>query len=149
MPRVDKDLTIAQLENILRARRDQLDALQRDRAKLQKQLDALDEKIRKMGGSVRGGITLNAAGRARNEQSLVGAMQAVLEKSGGKPMSVGDIVQGVMDTGYKSNSANFRGIVNQTRDHIAALELRFSVAEVDHSRDQGVSIRRLSVRIEG
>jgi hypothetical protein len=37
----------------------------------------------------------------------------VLGKTG-KPMNVGDIAAEVQRRGYKSNSANFRGIVNQT-----------------------------------
>ena len=40
-------------------------------------------------------------------------IEGVLSKTG-KPMGVGDIVDAVQKGGYKSNSANFRGIVNQT-----------------------------------
>jgi hypothetical protein len=32
----------------------------------------------------------------------------------GKPMRVGDITDAVHNAGYRSSSANFRGIVNQT-----------------------------------
>src|SRR3712207_8218784 len=35
-------------------------------------------------------------------------------REGGKTMSVGEIVEAVERSGYRSNSANFRGIVNQT-----------------------------------
>ena len=35
-------------------------------------------------------------------------------RSSGKAMRVGEIVDAVTSTGYRSNSANFRGIVNQT-----------------------------------
>jgi hypothetical protein len=33
---------------------------------------------------------------------------------GGKPMKVGDITDAAQKAGYRSNSANFRSIVNQT-----------------------------------
>ena len=36
----------------------------------------------------------------------------VLQKAG-EPMKVSDIADAVQSTGYRSNSANFRGIVNQ------------------------------------
>jgi len=52
-------------------------------------------------------------GRGRNEQSLVKMIEGVLGKTG-KPMNVGDIAAEVQRRGYKSNSANFRAIVNQT-----------------------------------
>jgi hypothetical protein len=45
--------------------------------------------------------------------SLVATLESVLAP--GKPMSVGEIVEAVQKRGYQSNSANFRGIVNQTQ----------------------------------
>ena len=39
--------------------------------------------------------------------------RTVLRKSG-KPMRVADIMNGALSDGYRSNSGNFRGIVNQT-----------------------------------
>ena len=35
-------------------------------------------------------------------------------RDNGKPMRVGEILEAVSATGYRSNSANFRGIINQT-----------------------------------
>jgi hypothetical protein len=60
-----------------------------------------------MGGS------RSRGGRVRNEKSLTALMGEILGKAG-KPMPVGDIVAKVQAAGYRSNSANFRGIVNQT-----------------------------------
>ena len=118
-PSASSGFTIAQLENMLVSRRSQLDTLGRDRARTLKQLAAIDDKIRKLGGGMRGtgtrgihAMTLTAGGRARNPKSLVGTMEEVLAK--GTPLSVSDIVQGVENTGYRSNSVNFRAIVNQT-----------------------------------
>jgi hypothetical protein len=106
------NLSLTQLERLLDRRRKDLAKLQRQRSKIQKRLDAIDTKIESIGGpfSGRGG---GRGSRARNSVSLQDAIHQILTKSGG-PMSVGDIVDKVEATGYKSNSANFRGIVNQT-----------------------------------
>jgi hypothetical protein len=103
-------MTITQLEGLLSSRRTRLNQLARDRKKAQAKLDAIDRQISQLSGRA-GGI--GGGGRARNEVSLVQAMQNVLGESG-KPMRVGDIVDAVMRSGYRSSSANFRGIVNQT-----------------------------------
>ena len=102
---------IPQLERILQDRRTELTRLERQRSELQRKLDGLDRQIVKLQGSLRGGRR-GAGGRARNSQSLVSVLESVL--GNGKPMKVGDIVDAVTSGGYRSNSANFRGIVNQT-----------------------------------
>jgi hypothetical protein len=105
-------LTIGELERMLQKRRSALDELTRERAKLQKRVDAVDTNIRSLsGGAAPSGFT--AGGRARNEMSLVEALRAVLSKAG-KPLKVGDIVDKVQASGYRSNAANFRALVNQT-----------------------------------
>ena len=109
MPRVasTNGLTLDQLEQMIRGRRVQLGKLQRQRVKLARKLDQMDERIRHLGGRGRPG------GRARNDQSLLVVIESVL-KGAGKPMKVGDITEAVGSRGYRSNSVNFRGIVNQT-----------------------------------
>lgn len=115
MPRLPSRFTIPQLESMLQARMGQLESLQKERNALQKQLDAIDDKIKNLGGSLRGmgGGGVSSGGRARNEKSLTETIAEVLEKVG-KPASVGEILDGVKASGYRSNSANFRGIINQT-----------------------------------
>lgn len=108
-PSLGAGLSISALENILRDRKNRLGKLLKQRRKAQKELDQIDRQIQKIGGSA-GGM---GGGRARNEQSLPDAIQAVLQKSG-KPMGVGDIVDGVQAAGYRSSSDHFRAIVNQT-----------------------------------
>jgi hypothetical protein len=116
MPRfaAGTNLSIQQLERILRARRTELQRLARRRAKLARQLARIDSQMRGLGGDVGGGMGGGGGGgRVRNEQSLVKMIEGVLAKAG-KPVNVGDIAAEVQRRGYKSNSANFRGIVNQT-----------------------------------
>jgi predicted RNase H-like nuclease (RuvC/YqgF family) len=113
-------LTIAQLERLLEERKATVVKLQKKRDGLQKKIDALDAQIAAAGG---GGATpvkppraaalsRTAGGRVRNEMSLGDAIAAVVAGKGA--MSVGDIMDAVTASGYRSGSKNFRGIVNQT-----------------------------------
>jgi len=107
-------VSTAQLERILDRRRREANKLKRERNKLRQKLSVLDRRLMMIdGASVRGSAGGGAGGRARNEHSLVESMEMVLSKAG-KPMRVGEIVESVLGTGYRTNSENFRGIVNQT-----------------------------------
>lgn len=127
------DLSISQLETILAQRQARYKELTASRDKVQKQLAAIDAEIAVLsgtrGGSAGSGQTPNgkrrgrppgsvnkatAAGRTRpkNESSLVETLAKVL--GDGKPLAVGEIVKGVLASGYKSSSPKFRAIVNQT-----------------------------------
>ena len=109
------NFNIAQLERALQERRSEITRLERQRSELQRKLDGLDRQIERLGGSIGGrrGGGGGRGSRARNEQSLVEVIESVMRGSG-KPMRVGEIVDGVQAGGYRSNSVNFRGIVNQT-----------------------------------
>jgi hypothetical protein len=100
------ELSIAQLEKILEKRRSKLSKLEKQRRKLQQELDELDSTILGLGGA--GG---RRNGRAHNAKSLPQTLVEVLTRHG--PTKVGDIVKAVLATGYKTNSDNFRSIVNQ------------------------------------
>ena len=114
MPRIaSAHLTISQLEQLLTGRRAELARLERMRSKMARKLSQLESRIVSLGGSARGGgAGRNGRGRARNEKSLNAVIQTVLGRSS-KPMGVGDIADAVRSAGYRTNSANFRGIVNQ------------------------------------
>jgi hypothetical protein len=107
------NMSIAQLEQMLAGRKAELNQKQKEHNRLSARLQQLEGEIRQLGGSAgrrggRGGGT-----RARNENSLLETLESVL-KSNGKPMKVGDIADAAQKSGYRSNSANFRSIVNQT-----------------------------------
>ena len=108
-------LTIASLKHMLDARESELAKLEKQRAKVAKELAHLDRSIERVGGSAAGRWKSRGRGvsRARNEQSLVEALTSVL-KDAGKPLGVGEILAAVRATGYHSSSDNFRGIINQT-----------------------------------
>ena len=100
-------LSISVLENMLQQRRSELGKLRKERSGLERELSKLDRRIESLGGGKARG------GRVRNEKSLSALLEETLSKAA-KPMQVGDIVAKVQAAGYRSNSANFRGIVNQT-----------------------------------
>jgi hypothetical protein len=133
-PKTNGALSISQLERLLESRRREAAELERERGKLVQRLDVLQRRLSELsgdGGAGRGGRMRNGTtgGRAtrggrgpgrprgrrrsRNAQSLVAVMESVLDRAG-KPMRVGEIMDAVQSEGYRSNSANFRGIVNQT-----------------------------------
>jgi hypothetical protein len=105
------NLSIAQLQSIIESRKGEITRLERQRAKLARKLHQLDSKIDSLGGSPRG--RNGAGGRVKNTKSLPEMLMTVLTKTS-KAMGVGDIADAVRTGGYRSNSANFRSIVNQT-----------------------------------
>jgi len=120
MPRLGTGAySIAQLEQMLNKCKNERQKLERERNKVARRLQQLDSRIHALGGNGsgrggRGGAGGGGAGsRVRNEKSLTEMLEGVLGKSG-KPMKVGDIADAVQSGGYRTNSANFRGIVNQT-----------------------------------
>jgi hypothetical protein len=115
------DFSLAQLERLVKTRRTEMIRLTRQRDRLQKRLDGLNDRISEIAGGAgfggNGGRSVGSGGggggRARNDVSLQDAIHQVLSKASA-PMGVGDIMDKVRAAGYRSNSANFRGIVNQT-----------------------------------
>jgi hypothetical protein len=121
-PASGTNLSIAQLQRMMNEKKSQLDKLYRQRNDLQKRMGQIDKQIERVGGGVNGlrGLGRGMAGggggpgsRPRNERSLLDVIEGVL-RDNGKPMKVGDIMDRVLATGYRSGSANFRGIINQT-----------------------------------
>ena len=102
-------LSIGELSRLLRKRQREVDSLTRKRAKVEKKLRALDERIRLASGS---GVSSGGV-RPRNELTLVEAIEGAF-KGTTKPLTVGAILERVLTAGYESTSANFRGIINQT-----------------------------------
>src|SRR4051812_7438958 len=118
-PASGTNLSIAQLQRVLNEKKSEIDKLYRQRNDLQKRIGMIDKQIERVGGGVNGmrglgrGMGGGPGSRPRNERSLLDVIEGVL-RDNGKPMKVGDIMEGVLATGYRSGSANFRGIINQT-----------------------------------
>jgi hypothetical protein len=110
-PSTGANLNIAQLQQILNSRRSELSKLAKQRKDAQRKLYAIDREIERVGGN--GSVGVGRRGRARNDKSLADTIEEVM-RGVGKPMGVGDITAAVESTGYRSNSASFRAIINQT-----------------------------------
>lgn len=109
-PNTGANLNIAQLEQILNSRKSDLIRLEKQKKDLLKKLDSVEAEIAKIGGE---SGAARRTSRPHNEKSLPDTLDEVLRADGG-PMKVGDIADAVLATGYRSSSANFRAIVNQT-----------------------------------
>ena len=109
-------MSIAQLEQMLAGRKAELNQKQKEHSRLLARLHELEADIRRLGGSAGrrggGGGAGGAGTRARNDKNLIETLEEVLKP--GKPMKVGEIAEAAQKSGYRSNSANFRSIVNQT-----------------------------------
>ena len=112
MPRrASIELSISQLEKVLHQRRAKLGTLEKQRMALSRRLKKVEGKILVLGGDGIGRPGRRRR-RVRKARSLNETIVAVLKKASGA-VRVADIVKGVLSTGYRSTSANFRGIVNQ------------------------------------
>jgi hypothetical protein len=96
---------------MLNQKRKELSRLSRKRATALRRLEDIDDRIRRLGGPA-GAIRIGGGRRARNDQSLVEVIHGVLQKAG-RPLRVSAIADAANAAGYRSSSANFRGIVNQ------------------------------------
>ena len=141
-PKASSTLSISELESMLQSRKNDLNTLSAQHAKLSKELKDVESQMSMLGGSpskasspvatapkrmgrpplVKTASTSSstastsgktASGRTRNAKSLIQTLEEVLGGSS-SPMKVGDILDAVLKSGYKTGSDNFRGIVNQT-----------------------------------
>ncbi len=98
-------LPLGQLHAEIRRRQRGMGPLMRKRAKVADKLAAIDAKIKELGGAVAGVRT-----RPSNSMSLIEALQKTLS---GKTMGVTEAADAVRKSGYNTNAANFRTMVNQ------------------------------------
>lgn len=108
-PRSTDVLTIAQLRTLINERQTKLRGLRKEERILKGKLAKVQHQIAALSGENGDGGGL----RPRNEKNLVDVIADVM--AGKKePMGVGEIAEAALAAGYRSSSANFKGIVNQT-----------------------------------
>lgn len=107
MPASVAEMSIESLERLISKRRRDLAKLMKKRQKIERKLEAVDQQIVSLGGT---GAARGS--RAKIDVSLAEAITGVLKKAGGA-LSVDEITEKVLATGYRSNSPKFRSIVNQ------------------------------------
>ena len=102
------DFSLQELHRELDLRKGQLAVLIERRNRLQHRLDALSERLERMGSRAR---EPDPQSRFRNKKNLVDSIVEVLS---GKSMSVPEITSAVEANGYRSSSMSFRLIVSRT-----------------------------------
>lgn len=115
MQRGLEELTVADLERLLNARRAQLSGLYEKREQLRTELDRIDRDIAILegGGPVSGSVPLpRKRERMKNEKSLRAYVLEELEKSR-DGFTLYDLHDRILAAGYRSASANFRNILYQ------------------------------------
>jgi hypothetical protein len=108
--RIAGNYSISDLQSMIEQRRTEVAKLRKQRTRLQREMNQIDHRMAVLDGAAG---SRGRGGGARNAKSLIVTMQEVLAKAG-KPIPISEIVSRVQHTGYRSDSANFRGIVNQT-----------------------------------
>lgn len=99
-------MSVDALKSEIKRRERALKTLSRKRARVAAKLTKLDVQIEAAGGA-----PTSRRGRASNAAPLVPSLVKAL---GGKTMGVGELAEAVQRSGYRSNAANFRLIVNAT-----------------------------------
>ena len=106
-------LSIADLERLLNERRDNVHGLLERRKQVQRELEKLDAEMQDaMNPNAPIGRIRRRGPRVKNETSLRTVADGILAKSK-KGLSLADLVNKVTETGYKSNSRNFKTVVYQ------------------------------------
>jgi hypothetical protein len=112
----NRQLSVVQLRRLLEHRSAELSRLEKTRIKLRKKLASVEGKIAAVGGSDSGAKagTARRKGRKRhkNEKSLKVLVVEILSQNK-RGLSLKQLTDKVLSTGYKTSSANFSNTVYQ------------------------------------
>ncbi|HET6423154.1 MAG TPA: hypothetical protein VFG20_05690 [Planctomycetaceae bacterium] len=107
------NISVAELEKQLLARKGQLEELLQRKSALQAQLIEIDQEIAVMRGSqAASAYSAAARGRLANEKSLREYVTDILSRSK-RGMSLADLSVKVLAAGYRTESNNFRNVLYQ------------------------------------
>jgi hypothetical protein len=107
--------SIADLERLLDEKRAQVQVLLEKREQTRKLLDQLDAEMQ-MAANFDGPVSRRGQRRIKNESSLRTVVTEILGKHK-KGLPLGDLVDKVAESGYRSASRNFRNVVYQCVYH--------------------------------
>jgi hypothetical protein len=110
-----KDLTVAQLENMLQKRKLKLEGLQKQRDRLRKQLAVLEKQIVAVGGDLHGAIKKRRR-RPKNTKTLLATVTETLTKHK-HGLGLRDLATKILESGYKTSSTNFHNTLYQVLYH--------------------------------
>lgn len=105
-------LSIPDIERLLDEQKNKLLGLVRQREKLQKDIDAIDEEIQRA-TDLRGAARRPRKKRMSNAAPLRVVVQGIL-KTYKKGLPLDDLTAKVSETGYRSTSSNLRNVVYQS-----------------------------------
>lgn len=110
--------SLSELENLLKEQKSRLAELQKRQSALKKELDGVNSEISvlKGKGRTRGTSKRVKRRRPKNAHSLRNVIIELLTANK-KGMTLQEIHDAVVATGYKSNSKNFKNVVYQTLYH--------------------------------
>ena len=120
------DLSLAELESLLKEQKGRLDDLKKKQSSLQKELDEVTQEISALEGKGKGRRGRPAGStnkkkkvrrrRAKNAKPLKAYVTDVLSSSK-KGMSLDEVKTAVTEAGYKSKSKNFKSVIYQCLYH--------------------------------
>lgn len=119
-----QEMTVADLEKALQAKRSRLDNLLAKRAKMRFELDGLEEQIQELAGKPltdsdaprRGRAKRKMRRRVRGQQSLKVWVTNELAKAK-KGLTIDELIEKVQEAGYKSTSDKFKNVMYQCLFH--------------------------------
>ncbi len=110
-------MSVGELEKALAVKRDKLDELMSERDQVLKDLDRIDGKIRDVGGKVSAKRAQGRRGpKAKNEKPLWGYVEDILGRTK-KGLTIEELEQKVLASGYMTKSNNFRNVIYQCLYH--------------------------------
>ena len=116
MPRNTRELSVTELERLLKDRHSQRKSLEKRRQRLQKELDVVERRIDELEGRGPGRRPGRKARRpvrrAHNVKSLHQFVKDALSKNG-KGYSLEELANSVLSAGYKTHSSNFKNVLYQ------------------------------------
>lgn len=114
-----KNLSIGEIQGLMKRRKSEVIKLQKRRSFYEKRLNQVIAKIDSISGGVV--VRIRHKKRVKNETSLHVVVTQILSRTK-KGYSLVDITNKVMETGYKSHSKNFRNVVYQCLYHMQNIQ---------------------------
>ncbi|TWT61073.1 hypothetical protein [Rubinisphaera italica] len=104
---IQTDMSVAEIQRLLKAQQGKVNSLHKRREQLLEKLEKVEQEIASLSGGDSGGGV-----RFRNESSLEEVILEVLKKNK-KGLGLSELTDAVEATGYQSSSANFKNVVYQ------------------------------------
>ena len=101
-----ENLSVVEIQNVLRKRQSRVNVLQKRREKLLEEIKSIDQEITTITGTESGTI------RFKNKFPLQQVICEVLGKHK-KGLTLAELTEAIEKTGYQSGSANFKNVVYQ------------------------------------